>query len=50
MSDERIEKKFTDAAEAYMSDEEMQTVIDTVWDFEQFEDVSALTELMAFAK
>ncbi len=38
--------KFRDAASEYMNDQEMQTVIDTVWNLEELDDMSTLPELM----
>lgn len=46
VSDERLEEKFRDAASEYMNDQEMQTVIDTVWNLEELDDMSTLPELM----
>jgi 2-methylcitrate dehydratase len=48
LSDREIEYKFKDMANRYMDEQQMQQIIDTVWDTEKLDDMNQLMRLMVF--
>lgn len=50
LSDEDLEKKFSEMALKYISIEQTRELIDTVWDVENLKDMGQLAKLMVFQK
>jgi 2-methylcitrate dehydratase len=50
MTDEEIIEKFKSMASKYMSDRQMKTLIQTVFELDQLDDISKLIKLMVFKK
>lgn len=49
MSDADLERKFSEMAAAYMSDTQVNDLLEMIWKIDELEDVSELASLMVFA-